>query len=488
MPKPVPTRTSRPLPAADGHLVRRFSYGLTPGLAAQVRRRGGARGWFEWQLQPEQIGDPRGDALFGWWSGLARGPQELWRRQVEEVEGGWEVMSDYQRWVLMRRIVSQRQLHEVVAELWENHLNVPVHADGVFTHRVDYGLTVRRHALGRFEDLLRAAVIHPAMLIFLDGAVSTARHPNENLGRELLELHTVGRGEFDEDDVKAAARILTGYTVDLWHTWAASYQPRRHWRGPVQVMGFTDPNAEADGRAVVHRFLGYLARHPATARRVARRLAVKFVRDDPSAELVDHLAEVYLASETEIRPVLRALVDSSEFRASAGLKVRDPGEDLVASYRVLRARVQAPPEGPAGDRYAATQMLWSVGDLGVAPFEWPRPDGQPIDNESWSSPSRLIGSLDLHLSLSGRWWPTAGITYRTPEQWLPRRALRFSALVEHLSRQLLGRPSTDTLLRACCQAVGVSPDTRITADHAVMRWQFPNLLTTFLDSPAHLTR
>ncbi|GGO67900.1 DUF1800 domain-containing protein [Nocardioides deserti] len=470
------------------HLVGRFSYGVTPALAAQVRAAGGAHRWFERQLEPSRVADRRAAGLRAWWPSFDRRPAELWQRQERELEGGWEVMEDYARWALVRRITSDRQVLEVMTELWENHFNVPAVGDAQFTYRVSYGDTIRSHALGRFDDLLHAAVTHPAMGIFLDNAVSTARHPNENLGRELLELHTVGRGQYSEDDVKASARILTGFRVDLWDSWEASYSPRDHWTGPVKVMGFRDPNAERDGRPAVRRYLSYLAHHPATAQRVARRLAVKFVRDDPPQALVDRLAKVYLDADTEIRPVLRALVASPQFKASVGSKVRDPGEDLVATYRVLRVQLARPPAGRAGDEHAVKAMLWQVGNLGTSPFSWPRPDGQPIDSESWSSPSRVLASMDLHWAMAGGWWPSKGITYRTPKQWLPRKKIRFDLFVDHLSQQLLHRRSTATLLRACCEMCDVSPGDVISADHPIVKWDFHRLLGTVLDSPAHFTR
>jgi hypothetical protein len=395
--------------------------------------------------------------------------------------------------------------------------------DPQFVHRVDYGNTIRKHALGRFDQMLRATTIHPAMLIYLDAGESTKEHPNENLGRELLELHTVGRGAFDEDDVKNSARILTGWAVDMWRTWDASYQPAKHWVGPVQVMGFQDPNAAPDGREVTRRYLSYLARHPRTAQRVARKLAVKFVRDNPPQALVDRLARVYLDNGTAIKPVLRALVDSAEFKAAANAKVRDPGEDVVATYRALGVTLRRP---PLRSNHAANAVLWQSSSLGIRPFGWPQPDGQPIDNESWSSPSRLMASMEVHYSMSGGWWPDQGIDYRTPAEWLPPppfttrrkrvkvrkkrkrrrkgqrrwkwvwrwrtvridRPLRFDYLVDHLSRQILHRPSTARLLEACCKAVGVDPATVIDTEHAVVKWQFPRLLATFLDSPSHLVR
>ena len=473
------------LPSAARHLVGRFSYGLTPELAADVRRAGGAKRWFEQQLQPGRIADPKADELRRWWPSLSRSCTQLWHRQRDEIEGGWEVMADYQRWVLLRRMRSRRPVLEMLTELWENHFNVPVSGDAQCFWRTDYGDVIRDRALGRFEDLLQGVVTHPAMLINLDNVSSTRHHPNENLGRELLELHTVGRGQYDEDDVKASARILTGWSVDMWDTFTEEYRPSWHWRGPVRVMGFEHPNADADGRRVTRAYLRYLARHPATARRVARKLAVKFVRDDPSDALVETLARAYLDHDTAIRPVLRTLIRSAEFAASAGAKVRDPGEDLVATYRALGIRVRKP---DATGRQAADQLLWQAASIGTQPFDWPRPDGQPIDNQSWASPSRLLASMTVHMDLAGTWWPDEGIAYRPLASWAPRYPIRFDALVDHISRQILHRRATRQLLQACCEAVDVQPHEKITRDHDLVRWNMHRLLSTFLDSPAFLTR
>lgn len=478
-----------PLLSTQGrHLVGRFSYGVTPALARQVRRQGGPRAWFEKQLDPARTGDSATDDYLSWWSGLSRGPAELATRQAQGIEGGWEVMADYARWVMLRRMHSNRQLLEVMTEFWENHFNVPVNGDGAFTWRKSYGDVIRAGALGSFENLLHRAVTHPAMLIYLDNAVSTAKSPNENLGRELLELHTVGRGHYTEDHVKSSARILTGYAVDVWGTWEATYRTSIHWRGPVTVMDFADPNADADGRPVVERYLTYLAHHPATAQRIARRLAVKFVRDDPPQALVDRLASVYLDHGTEIRPVLRALVRSEEFAASVGAKVRDPGEDVVATYRALDVRLARPPEGPDGDKYAANTMLWQTANLGSMPYSWPRPDGQPIDNDAWASPARMLASMDVHYTMSGGWWPKTGAGYHPPAWWVKEFPMRFDVLVDKLAQQILHRRSDARLLEACCLAVDLPPRERITRDHGLVRWNMPRLLTTFLDSPAFLTR
>ena len=216
------------LSKADRHLVSRFSYGITPKLAQEVRLAGGAQEWFERQLQPKAVKDKAGDKLRHWWPSLHRPPGELWYRATEDIEGGWEVMDDYARYVLMRRMTSKRQLLEVMTEFWENHLHVAAVGDPQFTHRVDYGNTIRKHALGRFDQMLLASTTHPAMLIYLNAGESTKEHPNENLGRELLELHTVGVGNFTEKDVRDSARILTGYSVDYWESWRPKYNEEDH--------------------------------------------------------------------------------------------------------------------------------------------------------------------------------------------------------------------------------------------------------------------
>jgi hypothetical protein len=474
------------LSSADRHLVSRFSYGVTPGLAKQVRDAGGGQKWFEKQLVPGDVSDPDMVGVRDWWKpGLGyvgdAGAAALWDRQKRDVEGGWEVMANYQRWALVRRIKSRRQLLEVMCEFWENHFNVPVNGDAAFTWRTDYGLKLRAVALTSFEKLLRTAILHPAMGIYLSNAVSTKSAPNENLGRELLELHTVGRGAgYTEDDVKNSARILTGYRVAMWQDFSASYRPQDHATGQVTVMGQTWANADPDGQQVAVEYLRFLAHHPATARRIARKLCVKFVGDNPPDALVERLAEVYTANKSEIKPVLRALVASAEFKGSVGKKVRDPGEDVVATYRLLRVSLKKPRTDSSD---AANAIVWQAAELGSSPFSWPRPDGQPVTNEAWSSPARMLAAMSTHYVMAGGWWPSEGITYRSPRSWAGTNPIRFDMLVDRMSQEILHRRSTAALLEACCNAVGVGPHTRITSTHAVLKWDFPRLLTTFLDCP-----
>jgi uncharacterized protein (DUF1800 family) len=469
----------------ERHLVGRFSYGVTPQLAKQVRRQGGARDWFERQLAPQHVTDHDGKALDAWFPHLAWSPSTIAAENDSGRVGGWEVMTDYQNWLLLRRMRSRRQVLEIMTEFWENHFNVPVGADGVYTWRVRYGHVLRKHALDSFEALLQAVSVHPAMGIYLGNAVSDKDHPNENQGRELLELHTVGLGAgYGEPDVVDSARILTGWRVDIWNTWAAFYDKGSHYHQPVRVLGFHSKNASSDGRQVTHDYLHYLAHHPATANHIATKLATAFVSDVPPASLVKRLAHVYRAHGTKIKPVLRALVDSAEFRHSVGEKIRDPENDLVATYRLMGVHVARP---HADDR-AAHQLVWQAGSMGMEPMSWPAPNGQPIAGAAWASPSRVMGSMAVHYDMSGGWWPSKGIHYPSPRSWLPKPSTRFDHLVDHMAQRILHRHADDRLQQACREAVATKAHEQITKDHPVMQWLFPRLLTTFFDSPDFFRR
>lgn len=470
------------LSGGERHLVTRFSYGVTPALARDVRRAGGAAAWFERQItKPGSINDGPAQRVRGWWPDLDRSPADVWQRQVSEVRGGWEVMADYGRWLLVRRITTRRQVHEKMTEFWEALLHVPVSGDAQFTWRSDYGATIRRHALGRFDQMLVDAVTHPAMLIHLNAATSTKKAPNENLGRELLELFTIGAGSYTEDDVKDSARILTGWNVDMWKTWARSYEPDDHATGRVKVRDFTHPNRDADGREVTRAYLKHLAHHPLTARRIAHRLATKFVREDPPPALVRRLARTYLKNDTRIVPVLRELVASKEFKGSAGKKLRDPSEDVVATYRALGTALRRPTDS----RSAANAILWQASSIGLTPHGWPRPDGSPVDDTTWASPGRAMASMDVHWSMAGGWWPSEGVAYRRPKSWIPQKGIRFKDLVDDVSLDLLHRPASKRLLTTACLATGCRPKEQVDRSHELFTWAFPRLLAAVLDSPEH---
>ena len=164
--------------------------------------------------------------------------------------------------------------------------------------------------------------------------------------------------------------------------------------------------------------------------------------------------------------------------------MRTPEDDVVATYRALGVKISA----PTADGAAANEILWQSATLGAQPFVWPRPDGRPDFGEAWSSTSRMLSSFKVHYTMAGSWYPVKNVTYKPAGSWLPQSTIRFDYLVDHLARKLTGRRSTATLLRACCEAVAISPTETITSGHQLVTWKMPRLLTTLLDHPSHMTR
>ncbi len=450
---------------------------------AQLREAGGEMEWFERQLDPGSVVETaKGGEVAGWFPRLADTPDQIWRNDRNDVQNNWEYARDLGNYSMLRRIYSARTVHESMVEFWSNHFHVDAQHFPGFTQRPAYDAMIREHALGTFEELLVAAALHPAMLMFLDNWKSVRGAPNENQGRELLELHTVGAAAgYTEPMVKDSAKLLSGHTVREG-SWTGYYDPARHTTGAVQVLGFSRSNAVADDPALAADYLRYLAHHPATAQRIARKLAIRFVSDDPPEALVDRVADAFLSSGTDIRATLRALVGSAEFWTSAGQKVRTPIDDVVATCRVIGVQVEA----PVNLSSFAHELSWTLGSTLV--FQWPRPDGAPDRADVWASTTRMLNSWSMHWCLAGGWWPDGEARYQQPTAFLPQSGLRFDELVDHLSRVVLGRGSTNKLLKAACQGCDISPSEAITPAHAAMSWKFPRLMAVLLDSPAHMSR
>lgn len=474
---PTPSRATR-------HLLSRFSYGVTPELVRECRNAGGPDAWFTRQLQPGRIRDGAGH-FRGWFPQLDVSPQRAYRNHVDGRYESWRLTADLQRWTMLRQVHSRRQVHESMVEFWSNVLHVPAPEGKSWPFRARYDRVIRTHALGRFDDLLVAAITHPAMGCYLDNARNRRGELNENLGREVLELHTVGlESGFTEAHVRDSARILTGYHVDMFDTWQAAYRPADHARGPVRVLGFRRANAAADGRPVARAYLRYLARHPSTARRLAHRLCVRFVHDDPPARLVERVAAAYLRNDTSIRAALRAMVRSPEFDAAVGAKVRTPVQDLVNTYRVLGMQ----PQRPRTDDDYANVMVWQADLIGQRPFNWVRPDGFPDVGDAWTSTSRMLVTWQVHWTLAGGWWPSSGVRYRSRAQWLPPLPIRYGQLIDHLSRRILARPASLQFRRSVARFADMSLDHRIRVVDDMPTWKLALTLAAVLNAPAHMRR
>lgn len=471
--------------AATRHMLSRFTGGVTKSRLADVTAAGGPTQWFEQQLVPSDIPDRAAKDLWNWFPVLAMTPQQKWARYKAGTQNGWSMMQDLASWIMMRRLTTKRQLEEMMVDFWSNLVHVASPDPEAWLWRVEYAQMIRENALGRFDDLLTAAVQHPSLGLFLNNVESTAAAINENLGREVLECYTVGvDAGYTEDDVVNSARILTGFHVDQKGTWAASYQPQDHWVGRVTVMGFSSPNAKADGRPVLDKYLKYLAHHPATAKKLCLSLAVRFVSDTPSDELVASLAKVYLDSHTAIVPVLRALVASSEFRDAAGSKVRTPVEDAVATWTAVQALVTKPHD----IHDAANQFINVSKSIGQVVYDWPTPDGFPDLAPAWMGSGRILGSMRTHWYAASGTWPTQGISFPAPLDWMPQLPTTFDKVVDYVAGQALFLPSTATMLQAACVATDIQPNDVIDESHPLIKLRFPRLLVSILDTPEHLSR
>jgi uncharacterized protein (DUF1800 family) len=342
--------------------------------------------------------------------------------------------------------------------------------------------------------MLAASAAHPSMLGYLNQADSTKEAPNENYGRELLELHTVGvDAGYSEAMVLDSARIMTGYTIQ-WDERAPRfreyrYDPSIHWTGKVRVLGFTHANARADGRPVSDAYLDYLAHHPATARMIARKLAVRFVSDSPSSALVSRLASTYLAHDTAIVPVLRALFGSSEFRSARGAKVRRPYEDLIGTLRTLGYRLLPPQAGPEARRSGPQALYWISSSLQQAPLAWVQPDGYPDVAEAWGSAGGLLHRWNMHQGLSGGWWPAKDrIVVPHLPGLLPRRLTTYGDLVDALATRLTGEPLPARDAAAVLTFLGHSPGDRVRASDPAVSWDLVRTVAVLLDSANHQLR
>ena len=279
-----------------------------------------------------------------------------------------------------------------MTEFWFNHLNVYVGKGPVRPFVGHYVVNViRAHALGKFEDLLLASARHPAMLFYLDQAQSNARGLNENYARELMELHTLGvDAGYTQNDVRELARILTGWTVGLNQGEGFRFAERLHDGGEKTLLG---RRFASNGMQEGEDALRMLARHPATARQIAKRLATTFVSDKPPQALVDQLAAVFTRTQGDIRTVLRTLVESPEFWRADNTLFKTP---LDFACSALTAG------GGAKERREIQLTLGFLAQAGQPLHGWQTPDGYKTDAATWLAPEALTRRADYAMTLGGR--------------------------------------------------------------------------------------
>jgi uncharacterized protein (DUF1800 family) len=307
---------------------------------------------------------------------------------------------------LQRATIADSGFAERLVVFWSNHFCISAGKGGLA--RMWAGSfereAIRPHVLGRFADMLKAVEQHPAMLFFLDNQQSLGpdsragqnrnRGLNENLAREIMELHTLGvGGGYTQDDVTSLARIITGWTYagrlgQLGTPGTFVFNANAHQPGAQRVMGkIYEGNDVTQGEAV----LADIARHPSTARFIATKFARHFVADDPPPALVTRLEEIFKKSDGDLRALANALLDSDEAWAAPMTKVRSPYEFLVATGRLL-ARIPEDPGRYIGGLNVLGQPLWSPAG----------PNGFPDSNAAWAAPEGMKLRLDISAQLASR--------------------------------------------------------------------------------------
>ncbi|HTR78703.1 MAG TPA: DUF1800 domain-containing protein [Gemmatimonadaceae bacterium] len=346
--------------------------------------------------------------------------------------------------ILLRASLSNRQLLEVMTDFWENHFSVSAEKVAFPFFLVDYDHAIRAHALGKFRDLLGAVAASPAMLFYLDNYQSSvdslhptlfewqveqrrAAHPplgdttlihsvkrrrtglNENYARELMELHTMGvDGGYTQRDVQEVARCLTGWTFDnplMGGTFA--FHPDMHDAGAKTVLGVSIPGGRGieDGQEV----LDILARHPSTARFIAKKLVIHFVSDTAPPALVERAAQTFLRTDGDIREVMRTILTSPEFysRSAYRAKVKTPFELVASILRVMNAVPDT-----------TQQTLQILTRLEQPMFGRQTPDGWPDQGAAWMNMGALLNRVNLGAQVAANQVPGISIAKWKPAQQL----------------------------------------------------------------------
>ncbi|WP_066684840.1 DUF1800 domain-containing protein [Caulobacter sp. CCH9-E1] len=413
------------MPAAAGEtdnlaFINRLTWGQTTQDAADINRLGRDR-WLKRQLRPTGPArlppevQARIDALRISRESMAQIAvtmdaenraatklQDPTARQAAQQAYG-KAMADLKQQAaarsLLRDLYSPHQLQEQMTWFWMNHFNVQADKRDIRAMIGDYeDQAIRPHALGKFRDLLKAADLHPAMLRYLDNDQNAVGRVNENYAREILELHTMGVGSgYSQKDVEEMARVLTGVGVSLSpdapklkaeqqafyvRHGLMEFNPARHDFGDKVVLGRRVGGA---GLSEFEQTLDALARQPATARHVSRKLALYFMGEAPP-DLVDRMSTKFLRGDGDIAEVLDVLFQSSAFKASLGKKLKDPMHYAVSAVRLAYD----------GHPIANTAPLQAwINRLGQGLYNRDTPDGYPLEDAAWSGPGQLTTMFEV---------------------------------------------------------------------------------------------
>ena len=419
-----------PSQAETVHVLNRLGYGTAPGDIDRVQRIGIDR-YIDEQLHPERLPLPAPlEQQLAALKATHLSQRELIAQYREAGQAAKNDGNDgkamrrelFQRVSLesgeerlLRAVHSPRQLQEVMVDFWFNHFNVfsGKGLDRVLAENYERE-AIRPHAMGRFRDLLGATAHHPAMLFYLDNWLSTAPgyQPqrmtgpfarsgglNENYARELMELHTLGvDGGYNQNDVTALARMLTGWTLNPRAHGGDSvftFDARRHDNADKEWLG---RHVAGRGQAEGEWALDVLASHPATAHHIAQELAQYFVADTPPPALVDRLARRFLDTDGDIAAVLKTLFDSPEFRDPGvrGAKFKTPYQYVVSTVRASNLPVTN-----------VRPLLITLFQLGMPLYGCQTPDGYQNTEAAWLNPDAVTRRINFATAFASGKLPLA---------------------------------------------------------------------------------
>lgn len=301
---------------------------------------------------------------------------------------------------------TKRPFAERLVRFWSNHFVVSAQNPrattlvGAFEREA-----IRPYIHSTFEEMLLAVVMHPAMLLYLDnaqsigpdsfGAMMSGKGLNENLGRELMELYTLGvDGGYTQADVIALAKLLTGWTIDRKGsgTSGSIFVGAVHEPGPITLRGKTYPS----GRDGTFAALRDLAHDPATARHVARKFAIHFIADDPPPESCARLERTFTATGGNLHALAETVVDDQAAWSHALRKMRTPVEYVTASYRLLGWPRSGDEQKQVQSAMAAARLM------GEVPLNAPAPKGWPDISEAWSGPNAVLNRIEFAREVGNR--------------------------------------------------------------------------------------
>jgi len=354
--------------STSARLVRRISMGATSMEITRAKQLG-YQEYLNRQLRYAEIDDSVVDAVVASkWPLISQSNEQIFATNQ------FTLQSQLQEATIFRATFSERQLFERMVEFWSDHFNIAFTKVGYLKVADDRDV-IRRHAIGKFRDLVQATAKSAAMLAYLDQTQSRVGAPNQNYARELMELHTVGvDGGYTQNDVAELARVFTGWTIVGRGTF--SFNPTLHDFGSKVVMGVTFPatstSVGVDAVAEGERFIDFLAGHPTTAKFVATKMLRWLLQADPTPTQINVASSAFRATGGNIRLVVRAILNEF-WLAAAPAKFKRPFHFLVSSLRTVSPQVTS-----------LTSMNSQLTAIGQPLFIYDTPDGYPDKVEYWS--------------------------------------------------------------------------------------------------------